>query len=197
MLRRSKMPKNTPDDAPARRLVLRRLGRRDRRYLRDHLIGLGPNGRRMRFCGQPSNEVISDYVDAIDWRHAVLIGQFDGAQLVGVAELFPTLPRWARCAELAVSVSRDWRGKGLGAALTEAALTHAQDHRIRRVTLLISPENQAMLAVAEHQGARLLPLADMVVARLRLRAVPHPALQGIKAIVAMVLPPWGRAARAA
>lgn len=172
----------------------RRLSRRDCPALRAHLTGLDAQGRRLRFGCAASDRAIAAYVASIDWRHAVLFGQFEAGQLVGLAELIATPPHWARCAEIAVSVACDARGQGVGSALLSDAITYAKTHRVRRVRLLISPQNQPMLHLAAAQGAQLRLHHDEVAAQLRLPPAQPSLWRRTGGMLVRLLTPWGRKA---
>lgn len=166
----------------------RRLHRRDRAAIKDHLTKLGPEGRRLRFFGQISDAAIDAHVTRLNWRDAVLVGRYDGDHLVALAELIQTLPRWVRNAELAVSVSRDWRGQGIGADLLAQSLAMAEARRLRRVTLLIEPDNTAMLHLVRGQGAQICWMPGLVVARFRMTYPPRPVLQRLWSALALLVP---------
>ncbi len=60
-------------------------------------------------------------------------------------------------AELALFVHQDFRGRGVGTALVEAAVAGARQHGFRRLWLTVSTENRPALRVYEKCGFRVIP----------------------------------------
>jgi ribosomal protein S18 acetylase RimI-like enzyme len=63
----------------------------------------------------------------------------------------------ARDAEMALFVHQDFRNRGLGAALTRAALEYARAQGYSRLWLTVSPDNRAALRVYQKCGFRMIP----------------------------------------
>lgn len=62
--------------------------------------------------------------------------------------------------ELGMMVARDWRGRGVGSALVEAAIDRGREHRLHKLTLSVFPHNEAAIALYrkfgfEEEGRRL------------------------------------------
>ena len=88
-------------------------------------------------------------------RQLVLVAEraaADGAQILGVGRL-SRIP-WTDDAEFALLVSDDFQGRGLGSELLRRLIDVAGVERIRRIIGYISPENTAMLDVANRLGFR-------------------------------------------
>jgi RimJ/RimL family protein N-acetyltransferase len=49
--------------------------------------------------------------------------------------------------ELGMLVARDWRGRGVGSALVEAAIDWAREHELHKLSLSVFPHNEAAIAL--------------------------------------------------
>ena len=123
-----------------------RLTEQDRPEITAHLLRLDPEARRRRFGSALKDSAVVAYVDRIDLSQGTLLGLRAEGGLRALAELFAD-PSGA-VAEAAFSVEQDWRGRGLGTALLDAALARAGELGQQRVVLYIQPGNQAMKRVA-------------------------------------------------
>ncbi|MEQ8356875.1 MAG: GNAT family N-acetyltransferase [Kiloniellaceae bacterium] len=140
-------------------LVFRKLLAHETACLKDHLLRLDVEDRRLRFGHFVSPEVVIAYVDAISWDDTWIVGAFEGAVLRGVAELrdsgAPGIRPAARVGELAVTVEPACRNQGIGTRLLEEALLIARNRGFETLYLLCLPENQQMQRIARKFGERL------------------------------------------
>jgi L-phenylalanine/L-methionine N-acetyltransferase len=82
-----------------------------------------------------------------------VFGAFDGATLIGWAELTPYKARRAHVAGFAVAVHEAWHRRGVGSALTRAALDLADNWLgLRRIELHCYTDNAAAVALYRKHG---------------------------------------------
>ncbi len=140
-------------------LVFRKLLAHESACLKDHLLRLDDQDRRLRFGHAVSAEVILAYVDGLVWSHSWIVGAFEGEVLRGVAELrdagLPGSRPGRRIGELSVTVEPAWRNRGVATRLLEEALLVARNRGFETLYLLCLPENQVMQHVARRLGERL------------------------------------------
>ena len=87
------------------------------------MLNLCERDRHLRFCRPMIDSAIRDYVAAIDWENAAVLGAFDdSAQLIGLLELCDA----GTGAELAVVVAVDHREHGVAHALMLRGLRKAK-----------------------------------------------------------------------
>lgn len=141
--------------AADRPFAVQRLWPAERRRIRDHLLRLAPEDRRLRFCRAAGDRAIADYCDAIDWPRACVLGAFVEGELRGVAELIRIEQARPPAAELALSVEGPYQNRGIGSALLRHALTMARNRLIATVTMICLPENRRMRRVARKFSADL------------------------------------------
>ena len=135
--------------------------------LRDHLLRLDPEDRRMRFGGASLKPAAVDaYCRSILPAQSLIIGHFDSGQLRAVAQIAflaePVrswiVPPWSAqegSAEVAISVERDWQNTGVGTRLFSRAVIVARNRNIARLIMLCLPENEKMKRLAVKCGVRL------------------------------------------
>lgn len=121
----------------------------------EHLLSLETVDRYSRFSGSVSNEIIAKRIEKLDWSRVILIGAFDGARLVGVAELCFDRALWPGQAELALSVDRSLQNAGIGGRLTHRALTVARNRGIGQVHMICLASNRRIQALGRRFGAKV------------------------------------------
>jgi len=87
----------------------------------------------------------------IEGDDAVVLVAEAGGQLVGQLDLH--LARYG-VADLGMLVAAGWRGRGVGAALLEAAIDRARQAGAHKIALQVWPHNTAALALYERFGFR-------------------------------------------
>ncbi|MGD1878228.1 MAG: GNAT family N-acetyltransferase [Kiloniellaceae bacterium] len=139
-------------------LVFRKLLAQETDTLKDHLLRLDEEDRRLRFGHFVTPEVILAYVDAIQWPQTWIVGAFEGETLRGIAELrdcgAPANEAGTRktgtrkTGELSVTVEPAYRNNGVATRLLEEALLIARNRGFESLFLLCLPENRKMQHVA-------------------------------------------------
>jgi len=94
-------------------------------------------------------------------RHPVLVAA-DGSDVVGWASLNPFNPRVAydHVADFSVYVAREWRGRGVGAALLGALEERARQLGYHKLVLAALPWNVGGMALYQRCGFRLVGVYD-------------------------------------
>ncbi|RDD61277.1 GNAT family N-acetyltransferase [Ferruginivarius sediminum] len=96
----------------------------------------------------------------------------DGGELRGLAEVVPLTAGFARLGELALTVERPWRGRGLGTDLCRRSLILACNRNIREVAMICLAENVPMQRIAARLDGRVLHRNGDVESRVQL---PRPS----------------------
>jgi GNAT superfamily N-acetyltransferase len=117
-----------------------------------HLLRLDPESRRNRFGGTVSDDYIRSYAQPSNLAGAMIHGFFVDGKLRGIAELRP-LP--GHQAETALSVEKEWQGRGVGAALLERTLVTARTRGTKLLHMTCLPENRRMRQLARKFHANL------------------------------------------
>jgi GNAT superfamily N-acetyltransferase len=122
--------------------------------LRAHLLRLGPEDRRLRFCRPVDDAAIHAYCDRIDRQRTTVIGCFMAGTLRGVAELIQFPQEWPSSAEIALSVEQPFQRQGIGGRLLGQVLLVARNRTVRTVHLISLAENEPLQHLARKFGAR-------------------------------------------
>lgn len=154
-------PGERPESSHAVRV--KELSERDRRRLLMHFLALPDDDRLLRFGTVLSDELITRYVQKLDFARDTLFGVYDSKlMLIGVGHL-AFAPRDAmpaivdattkECiAELGVSVSATARGMGVGTRLFERAAIHCRNADVDTLTMHCLASNQTMMRIARKAG---------------------------------------------
>ena len=157
------------------RPYIRRLGGEHEALLSALLCGLDKSSRINRFGHAASDARVQGYAKEAVARAAYMAGAFDADRLIGVVEVFATCDG---VAEVAFAIDGDWRRRGIGSALLEAATCWAELAGIATLSMFISRNNWPMRQLAHKAGARLDFDLDEILADI---AVPTAALLDIAA----------------
>ncbi len=131
---------------------VRILGKDDIGLLVDHVMALDTEGRRDRFNGTASAEWVREYArKCISPGTLVIAAEKDG-KVLAVAELHPLD---ALSGELAFSVLKEWRGKGMGAALFALIAEAAWSRGLDQLEITTHSDNEAMKRLARRFGTEL------------------------------------------
>jgi RimJ/RimL family protein N-acetyltransferase len=150
-------------------LVIRKLGANEAALVKDHLLRLDAEDRRLRFGNAVTPEVILAICDAIQWQRSWMVGAFEGELLRGVAELRDIGTAEPRTGELAVTVERAFQDRGVGTRLMEEALLIARNRGFASLYLLCLPDNPKMQHVARKFSDRIRFEDGAVEVRIRSR----------------------------
>ena len=145
---------------------VKELSERDRRRLLMHFLALRDDDRLLRFGSVLPNELITRYVQKLDFARDTIFGVFnDNLELVGVGHL-AFAPREAvpvirdatlkaRIAEFGVSVSASARGIGIGSRLFERAAIHCRNEDVDTLYMHCLSSNQTMIHIARKAGMEI------------------------------------------
>ena len=136
---------------------IRKLSRREMPLLREHLLRLDPESRRDRFNGYADESFIERYAEKCEADGTVVIAYIDDGKVMAAAELHPpgdgldpTTP------EIAFSVERPLRRKGLGSLLFKRLIAEARMKGYTSLRITTGAQNDAMRALASKFGAHLM-----------------------------------------
>ncbi len=138
---------------------------------REHLLRLDAEDRHMRFGYALDDAGIEAHLGRLRERADRILALLDEFGSVVAAVHIALLQTAA--AELGVSVDRRWRGRGVGRALCEQALSWLRCRGIRRVFLVFLSENRAMRTLARAFGMTIQNDAGEMTAELTL-SLPTP-----------------------
>lgn len=145
-------------------VLVKALGRRDRRRMLKHFLGLDDADRLLRFGTRLPDEQIQAYVNKIDFKRDIVFGVVSrGFQLVGVGHLAFAPPQAGRAgktekqrvAEFGVSVSKSARGQGVGSRLFERAAIHCRNNDIDTLYMQCLSSNRTMMHIAKKAGMEI------------------------------------------
>jgi ribosomal protein S18 acetylase RimI-like enzyme len=139
----------------AGRGVIRRLWPSELDRVRAHLLRLDPESRRLRFGGLVGPAQIAAHCAGLDWRAAVIVGYLEAGELRGLGELLLAPVSGVRSGELAVSVERRWRNRGIGTELLRRLITAARNRLIGRLDMICLIDNDRVLRMARRLEGRL------------------------------------------
>jgi GNAT superfamily N-acetyltransferase len=145
---------------------VKELSERDRRRLLMHFLALGENDRLLRFGSVLPDELITRYVQKLDFSRDTVFGVYDAKlKLVGVGHL-AFAPREAvptateatskeRVAEFGVSVSASARGMGIGSKLFERAAIRCRNEDVDTLYMHCLSSNRTMIHIAKKAGMEI------------------------------------------
>jgi RimJ/RimL family protein N-acetyltransferase len=159
---------------------VKELSERDRRRLLMHFLALDDNDRYLRFGTVLPDELITRYVQKMDFARDAVFGVYDSNfKLVGVGHLafaprdgVPAVSDTTakeRVAEFGVSVSASARGIGIGSKLFERAAIHCRNADVDTLYMHCLASNQTMIHIAKKAGMEIHRLHGEADAYLKLR----------------------------
>lgn len=137
------------------RIQIRPIRKTDMELERRFIEGLSPQARRYRFLytmRTPSDALLRQMTDIDEHRDAALValvGEAEQLREIGVAR-FSTVGEGK--AEVAVTVSDDWRQKGLGTLLLKHLIEVARGRGIKTLFSIDPADNTPMRRFAECMG---------------------------------------------
>jgi RimJ/RimL family protein N-acetyltransferase len=139
------------------KVLIRPVRSEDASLLADGFARLSPESRRLRFLRRKDELTAAElrYFTDVDHHDHEALGALEhtGGRGVGVA-------RYVRdnadphAAEIAVTVTDDWQGRGLGTELLAQLSGRARAEGIHRFTALVSADNTAMAGLLRSVSAR-------------------------------------------
>lgn len=145
-------------------VLIRQIRASDRERLTEGLRRLSPGSRYLRFHAEIDEltERQLDYLTRVDHTDHEALVVLDAGHPeipgIGVAR-YVRDPRECRVAEAAVTVADQYHGRGAGTLLLGALSARARANDVRVLRNYVLGQNQAMLEVFDHLGARREPEA--------------------------------------
>lgn len=121
--------------------------------LRDHLLRLDSESRHDRFNGFLDDSFIERYAARCADDGTVIVAYIVDGVVRGAAELHP--PEGDGLPEVAFSVERSARRRGIGSLLFRRLIAEARWKGYKRLRITTGAENHAMRALARNFGAHL------------------------------------------
>ena len=134
---------------------IRKLGAREQDKLKDHLLRLDKESRRLRFAHGVSDAFLEDYVSKINDMNGLVYGFFIGEELHAAAELRKLGETWGREAEAAFSVEKPYQDLGIGRELMGRVIRAARNRGVHLLFVNCLAENGKMQALAKRHQAVL------------------------------------------
>lgn len=120
-----------------------------------HLQSLDNESKRLRFGYTPSDIQIDKYVSSsFKHKNSAWYGHLVDGRCISAIHVFIENNE----CELGISVSSDYRGKGLSNDLFDRALIHAKAQDVTRITMQCLSENAAMQHIARKRGMQIVTL---------------------------------------
>src|SRR3954454_6423923 len=134
---------------------IRTLTAREMPLLRKHLLRLDPASRRDRFHGATDESFVESYANRCLADGTVVIAYVEDDKVLGAAELHqPDTPEDG-VPEIAFSVERSVRRKGVGSVLFRRLIAEAEGRGYESLRITTGYANEAMRALAHKFGAHL------------------------------------------
>jgi GNAT superfamily N-acetyltransferase len=123
--------------------------------LRDHLLRLDRASRHDRFHGFMDDSFIERYAEKCADDGTVIIAYVEDGVVRGAAELHPPEQSPDSLPEIAFSVERSVRRRGVGSILFRKVIAEARAKGYRSLRITTGAQNDAMRALARKFGAHL------------------------------------------
>jgi GNAT superfamily N-acetyltransferase len=123
--------------------------------LRDHLLRLDRASRHDRFHGFMDDSFIERYAEKCADDGTVIIAYIEDGVVRGAAELHPPEQSPDSLPEIAFSVERSVRRRGVGSILFRKVIAEARAKGYRSLRITTGAQNDAMRALARKFGAHL------------------------------------------
>ena len=135
--------------------VIRRLDRQEMPLLREHLLRLDPESRHDRFNGFADESFIERYAAKCATDGTVVIAYLESGEVLAAAELHPADGDNSPLPEVAFSVERKVRRRGLGSVLFRHLIAEGKRKGYRSLRITTGAQNEAMRSLANKFGAHL------------------------------------------
>lgn len=146
-------------------ILVKELSPRSRRHLLRHFLALEEKDRLLRFGSKLSDELVTRYVEQLDFSRDTIFGVYDRKlRLLGVGHL-AFAPREtsrvsgatikARIAEFGVSVSAAARGMGVGTKLFERGAMRCRNADVDTLYMHCLSSNKVMMHIATKAGMEI------------------------------------------
>jgi GNAT superfamily N-acetyltransferase len=123
--------------------------------LHDHLLRLDPASRRDRFNGVVDDDFLKRYAGGCADDGVIVIGYVEKGEVHGAAELHEARRSADSTPEIAFSVEKYLRRRGVGSVLFKALVAEAKRHGYKKLRVTTGAQNDAMRALARKFGIHL------------------------------------------
>lgn len=154
------MPGTAPPERPM--VFVKELSPRSRRHLLRHFLALEEKDRLLRFGSKLSDEMVTRYVDGIDFARDTIFGVYDRKlRLLGVGHLAFAPREKTRIsgatikpvvAEFGVSVAAAARGLGVGTKLFQRGAMRCRNADVDTLYMHCLSSNRVMMHIAKKAG---------------------------------------------
>src|SRR3954467_15386175 len=134
---------------------IRTLTAREMPLLREHLLRLDSASRRDRFHGATDDSFVESYAARCLADGTVVIAYVEDGKVLGAAELHQPDTSADGMPEIAFSVERQVRRKGVGSILFRRLIAEAEGRGYDSLRITTGYGNEAMRALAHKFGAHL------------------------------------------
>ena len=134
---------------------IRTLTAREMPLLREHLLRLDPQSRRDRFNGAADESFVESYAARCLADGTVVIAYVEDDKVLGAAELHQPDTSADGMPEIAFSVERSVRRKGVGSILFRRLIAEAEGRGYPSLRITTGYGNEAMRGLAQKFGAHL------------------------------------------
>jgi GNAT superfamily N-acetyltransferase len=135
--------------------TIRTLTAREMPLLREHLLRLDRESRRDRFNGATDEGFVDSYAARCLADGTVVIAYVEDGKVLGAAELHQPDSSSDGMPEIAFSVERSVRRKGVGSVLFRRLIAEAEGRGYESLRITTGYSNEAMRALAHKFGAHL------------------------------------------
>ena len=143
------------NSARPKMILVLELGASHLEMIREHLLALGEEDRRLRFGMHASDTFINNYVSSFNFVRDCFFGVIDSSlKIIGLTHLAygQESSNQGHTAEFGVSVSKNGRGFGVGTALFKRSAIHARNTNISILYVHCLSSNAAMMHIARKSG---------------------------------------------
>lgn len=130
--------------APIASVTLRSLAATDAKAMTDLVASLSFAEQFQRFGRLLTRTDITTYVAQACQRQGFMLGVFDGPHMVALAEAVPNRQSGANALDVAMIVSSQKQGRGLGTALLSATIRFAAEQHYRALYLAFPPDHERL-----------------------------------------------------
>jgi GNAT superfamily N-acetyltransferase len=165
---------------------IRTLTAREMPLLREHLLRLDPESRRDRFNGAIDEAFIESYGARCLADGTVVIAYVENEQVLAAAELHQPDSSSDDMPEIAFSVEKNVRRKGIGSILFRRLIAEAEGRGYESLRITTGYSNEAMRALAQKFGAHLTFRRGETTGNIDLKPLRLPAViapSGVKSAI--------------
>ncbi len=128
--------------------VIRKLLLTETALIRDHLLRLDPESRRLRFFREVSDDFLRDYAMKFAELGTIIYGYIVDGEVRAIAELKRSPMTADATAEAAFTVEKEFANHGIGTELMGRIILSARNRGLKHLVLVCMPDNAKMRAIA-------------------------------------------------